>query len=71
VGGHVIVQVAERARAAGEPLAVDRGLLEGQLLPFGLAFLLGLGHRDHDPGMQPARIGAQVDGVSGLARPVM
>jgi len=59
--GHVIIQVAERARAAGEPLAVDRRLLEGQLLPLGLAFLLGLGHRDHDPGMQPPRIGAQVD----------
>ena len=69
VGGHVIVQVAERARAAGEPLAVDRGLLEGQLLPFGLAFLLGLGHRDHDPGVQPPRIGAQVDAPVHLGEP--
>ena len=69
VGGHVIVQVAERARAAGEPLAVDRRLLEGQLLPLGLAFLLGLGHRDHDPGMQPPRIGAQVDAPVHLGEP--
>ena len=69
VRGHVIVQVAERARAAGEPLAVDRRLLERQLLPLGLAFLLGLGHRDHDPGMQPPRIGAQVDAPVHLGEP--
>jgi hypothetical protein len=69
VGGHVVVLVAERAGAAGEPLAVDRGLLEGKLLPFGFAFLLGLGHRDHDPGMQSPRIGAQVDAPLDLGEP--
>ena len=69
VGGHVVLLVAERPRAAVEPLAVDRRLLEGQLLPLGLALLLGLGHRDHDPGMQPPRVGAQVDAPVHLGEP--
>ena len=32
-----------------------------QFLPLGLALLLGLGHRDQDPGGQPPGVGAQVD----------
>jgi hypothetical protein len=40
VRGHLVLKVAERARAAGEPLAVDRRLLEGQLLPLGLVCLV-------------------------------
>jgi len=63
------LQITERARAAGEPLALDRRLLERQLLPLGLAFLLGLGYCDHDPGTQPARIGAQVDAPVHLGEP--
>ena len=55
VRGHVVLAVPERARPAGEPLPVDRRRLVGQLLPLGLAFLLGLGHRDQDPGVPAAR----------------
>jgi hypothetical protein len=54
VGGEVIVAVPERARPAGEPVAVPCRRLVGQLLPLGLAFLLGLGDRDHDAGVEPA-----------------
>jgi hypothetical protein len=50
----VVVAVAERARPGGEPLAVAGGGLVGELLPFGFAFNLVLGDRDHDPGVQPA-----------------
>ena len=69
VHGHVVVAVPERARAAQEPPPVDRRLLVRQLLPLGLALLLGLGHRDQDPGGQPARVGAQVDGPVDLGEP--
>ena len=50
-------------------LPVHGGRLIGQLLPLGLAFLLGLGHRDQDPGGQPPRIGAQVDVALGFGEP--
>jgi hypothetical protein len=32
-------------------------------------FLLGLGYRNHDPGTQPTRIGAQVDAPVHLGEP--
>ena len=50
-------------------LPVDRRGLVGQLLPLGLAFLLGLGHRDQDPGVQPPGVGAQVDVPVHLGEP--
>jgi hypothetical protein len=62
VRGHVVLQVPGRSQAAGEPLAVDRRLLVRQLLPLGLALLLGLGHRDQDAGHEPTGVGAQVNG---------
>ena len=69
VRGHVVLAVPERARAADEPLAVDRRRLVGQLLPLGLALLLGLGHRDQDPRVQPPGVGAQVDVPVHLGEP--
>ena len=69
VRGHVILQVPERARGTHEPLAVDRRLLIGQLLPLSLTLLLGLGHRDQDPRGQPPGIGAQVDVPVHLGEP--
>jgi hypothetical protein len=57
----MIVAVAERPRAAQEPLAVDGRLLVGEFLPLGLAFLLGLGDCDQDAGVEPPGVGAQVD----------
>jgi hypothetical protein len=69
VGGHVVLPVPERARGAQEPLAGDRGLLVGQLLPLGLALLLGLGDRDQDPRGEPPGVGAQVDVPVHLGEP--
>ena len=65
----MVLAVPERARAAGEPLPVDRRSLVGQLLPLGLALLLGLGDRDQDPRVQPPGVGAQVDVPVHLGEP--
>src|ERR1022692_3252204 len=68
-GGQVVLAVPERAGSAQEPLAVDRGLLVGQLLPLGLALLLSLSDRDQDPRGEPAGVGAQVDVPLHLGKP--
>lgn len=48
---------------AGAPFAADCVGFVGQLLPFGFAFVRGLGDRDQDPGGQSPGVGAQVDPV--------